>query len=366
MGNRPPRHDETRRLIAELRRRQLRRRRLALLVAAATCLVLVAAGIGLAQVLKSSAAGDGAQSRSSAAATAAGHGDDLTTGGTTEASDAEDPRADASDATATTTSEVTRAETTTAATIITTTTAVKRPTTTTTKKEAAAATSTTAASAGGSGGGGSASGAVVVIDPGHQGPADLSYEAIGPGSDTTKYKMSKGAYGVATGLPESEVNLAISFKLQDELEARGITVVMTRTSEDVNISNIQRAVMANEAGARLFIRIHCDAFDNSSARGIHVLYPAYIEGWTDDIYSASRRAAQLAQSALVSATGAQDRGLDERDDMTGFNWSDVPVIMPELGFMTNPEEDRLLATSSYQQKIAVALAEATVRFLNGE
>ncbi len=160
--------------------------------------------------------------------------------------------------------------------------------------------------------------------------------------------MSKGAFGVVTGLPESEVNLAISFKLKDELEARGISVIMTRTSEDVNISNIARAKMANEAGARLFIRIHCDAFQNSSARGIHVLYPAYIEGWTDDIYSASRRAAQLAQSALIAATGANDRGLDERDDMTGFNWSDVPVIMPELGFMTNQMKIgcwRLLPTS---------------------
>jgi len=254
---------------------------------------------------------------------------------------------------------------TTIAAIVTTTTAVKRPSTSTTQKQAAAATTATAPH-GGSGEGSGSSNAIVVIDPGHQGPADLSYEAIGPGSSTTKYKMSKGAYGVATGLPESEVNLAISFKLRDELQARGITVVMTRTSEDVNISNIERAKMANEASAQLFIRIHCDAFDNSSARGIHVLYPAYIEGWTDDIYSSSRRAARLAQSALVAATGANDRGLDERGDMTGFNWSNVPVIMPELGFMTNPDEDRLLATSAYQQKLAVALAEATVRFLNGE
>jgi len=162
------------------------------------------------------------------------------------------------------------------------------------------------------------------------------------------------------------VNLQISFKLRDELEARCINVVMTRTTQEVNISNVERAQIANESGAALFIRVHCDAFDNSSARGIHVLYPVDIPGWTDDIYTASRRAAQLTQAALVDATGAPDRGLDERDDMTGFNWSDIPVIMPELGFMTNPEEDQLLATDSYQQKLASAMADAALRFLQGE
>lgn len=206
----------------------------------------------------------------------------------------------------------------------------------------------------------------VVIDPGHQGPQDLTYEPIGPGSSTTKHKMSSGTSGTSTGLAESVVNLQISFKLRDELEARGINVVMTRTTQEVNISNVERAQIANESGAALFIRVHCDAFDNSSARGIHVLYPVDIPGWTDDIYTASRRAAQLTQAALVDATGAPDRGLDERDDMTGFNWSDIPVIMPELGFMTNPEEDQLLATDSYQQKLASAMADAALRFLQGE
>lgn len=364
MGNRPPRNDETRRLIAEMRRRRFQRRRLTLLIVGVTCLILTVGGIALGQALKSGPPTLGETSSSSPAATAS-PGTRLGSHDDTQAHAPEDPETPVPDSSSTDTSRALRPETTTVTTVVTVTTAVKRPLTSTTQKEAATATPTSSSSSS-PGGENGVSGAVVVIDPGHQGPEDLSYEAIGPGSKTTKYKMSKGAFGVVTGLPESEVNLAISFKLKDELEARGISVIMTRTSEDVNISNIARAKMANEAGARLFIRIHCDAFQNSSARGIHVLYPAYIEGWTDDIYSASRRAAQLAQSALIAATGANDRGLDERGDMTGFNWSDVPVIMPELGFMTNPDEDRLLASSSYQQKLATALAEATVRFLRGE
>jgi N-acetylmuramoyl-L-alanine amidase len=139
---------------------------------------------------------------------------------------------------------------------------------------------------------------------------------------------------------------------------------MTRTTADVDISNIERTKIANAAGADLFVRVHADGSPSGSrARGIHVLYPASVKGWTDDIAAPSKRAAQLAQAALIARTQAPDLGIDARDDMTGFNWSDVPVIIPEIGFMTNPEEDRLLATDAYRQKIADALAEAAVAFL---
>jgi len=175
--------------------------------------------------------------------------------------------------------------------------------------------------------------------------------------------VSSGTAGVATGIPESELVLAVSLKLRDSLVAHGIRVIMTRTTQDVNISNIQRAQMANEAGADLFVRIHADGADNPDTSGIHVLYPASVPGWTDDIAMVSKQAAAIAQRELVAATGAIDRGIDARSDMTGFNWSDVPVILPEIGFMTNPAEDRLLATSSYQDKIVQALTRAILSFL---
>jgi len=94
-----------------------------------------------------------------------------------------------------------------------------------------------------------------------------------------------------------------------------------------------------------------------------VLYPASISGWTNDIAAPSKQAAQLMQSALIRATGAKDLGLDARTDISGFNWSDVPVILPEIGFMTNPDEDRLLATDAYRDKIARGLAEGILEFV---
>ena len=159
--------------------------------------------------------------------------------------------------------------------------------------------------------------------------------------------------------------LAVSFKLRDALEARGITAIMVRTSQSQALSNVERAQIANENDADLFIRVHADGLDNQSVHGISVLTPASIEGWTDAIAGPSKQAAQLALNALVAATGASNRGLSVRSDMTGFNWSKVPVILPEIGFMSNPDEDRLLATAAYQQKIADALADAAVQFLQG-
>jgi len=207
------------------------------------------------------------------------------------------------------------------------------------------------------------SGYLVVLDPGHQAKADSGQEPIGPGSTVTKDKVSSGTRSVNTGSPESELVLKVALKLRDVLQANGIQVVMTRTAQDVWISNAERAQIANAAGADLFVRIHADGATDSSIHGILMLYPATIGGWTDDIASESKRAAQLALDRLVAATGATNRGMVARGDITGFNWSDVPVILPEIGLMTNKTEDALLATDPYQDRIVQGLADAIMEYL---
>lgn len=205
----------------------------------------------------------------------------------------------------------------------------------------------------------------VVIDPGHQAQGDNALEPIGPGAAERKPKVTSGTSGVVTGQKESEFNLNVALKLRDRLTAAGIKVVMIRTTQDVNIANSARAQTANSQDADLFIRIHADGSENRSIRGIHVLYPATVAGWTDDIATPSKRAAQVVQKAVIAATGAADRGVTARSDMTGFNWSDVPTIIPELGFMSNAEEDRLLATDAYRAKIALGLSQGIVQYLQG-
>lgn len=205
---------------------------------------------------------------------------------------------------------------------------------------------------------------VVVVDPGHDARANLDEEPIGPGSSQMKIKDGGGTHGVATGVTEAALNLSISLRLRRLLERAGVEVIMTRTrTAGVSVGNIARARIANRAGARLFLRIHADGASDSSVHGTHTLVPALHAGWTDDIYGASTRAGRLVQHALLARLGSLDRGIQERSDFTGFNWSDVPAILVEVGFMTNPAEDRRLNTPSYQQQAALGLCEGTLRFL---
>jgi N-acetylmuramoyl-L-alanine amidase len=206
--------------------------------------------------------------------------------------------------------------------------------------------------------------ATVVIDPGHDLRANSATEPIGPGSSTLKVKDGGGTHGVVSGLREADLNLRVALRLRTLLERAGTRVVLTRTrTAGTSMGNIARARIANRAGAALFLRIHADGSTDPSARGTHTLYPALRDGWTDDIHLESRRAAAVVQRELRASLGFPDRGLRERSDFTGFNWADVPVILVELGFMTNPTEDRLLATPAYQRRAAVGLCRGALAFL---
>jgi N-acetylmuramoyl-L-alanine amidase len=205
---------------------------------------------------------------------------------------------------------------------------------------------------------------VVVLDPGHDLRANTTTEPIGPGSSTRKIKDGGGTHGVVSGLSEAELNLRVALRLRLLLERAGVRVVLTRTkTAGTSIGNVARAGIANRAGAELFLRIHADGSTDRASRGTHTLYPALRRGWTDDVYVESKRAARVVQADLRAALGFPDRGLQERADFTGFNWADVPVILVEMGFMTNPTEDRLLATAAYQQRAAAGLCRGTLRFV---
>ncbi len=205
---------------------------------------------------------------------------------------------------------------------------------------------------------------VVVIDPGHDLRANSETEPIGPGSSTRKIKDGGGTRGAVSGLREADLNLRVALRLRTALERAGLKVVMTRTTTaGTSMGNIARARIANHAGAALFLRIHADGSTDPGVRGTHTLYPALRRGWTDDVYGESKRAARIVQRDVQAALGFPDRGLQERSDFTGFNWADVPVILVELGFMTNPTEDRRLATAPYQRRAALGLCRGTLRYV---
>jgi len=210
-----------------------------------------------------------------------------------------------------------------------------------------------------------ASAVTIVIDPGHNRYANLTREPIGPGSSTYKIKDGGGTRGVVTGQSEASVNMRIAWRLRTLLlDAGGIQVVMTRTSTCcVSSGNIARAKIANRSHAALFVRIHSDGSTNHRMTGTSMLYPAWHRGWTDEIYARSLQAARIVEPLLVHALGWPNRGLVPRGDLTGFNWSNVPAILTEVGFLTNPGEDRALATFTKVNKAAWGLRNGICAYL---
>jgi N-acetylmuramoyl-L-alanine amidase len=202
---------------------------------------------------------------------------------------------------------------------------------------------------------------LVCLDPGHGTVPAVGREAepIGPGSSAQKIKDGGGAPG------EAPVALAIALRTRALLERDGYRVAMTRTGPRYPGGNIARARFCNVRKAALMIRIHADGSPDPSQHGVKTLVPAFHRGWTDDIYAQSLRAGKRVQAAVARSTGAKSIGVLLRSDLTGFNWADVPAILVETGFMTNPVEGRLLRTVQYQLKVARGLTAGAEAFLLG-
>ena len=200
---------------------------------------------------------------------------------------------------------------------------------------------------------------LVCLDPGHGTlPAvGRQTEPIGPGSSVRKLKDGGGTPG------EASVALAIARRTRALLQRDGYRVAMTRTGASYAGGNIARARFCNARHAALMIRIHADGSTDTSQRGVKTLVPTLRRGWTDDIYAQSLRAGRRVQTAVVRATGAKNIGVLFRSDLTGFNWADVPAILVETGFMTNPSEGHLLRTAAYQLQVARGLAAGARAFL---
>lgn len=198
---------------------------------------------------------------------------------------------------------------------------------------------------------------VVVIDPGHQGRGDSSTEPNGPGSSTMKARVAGGTHGTTTGVYEYQLTLAISQQLQAELEKRGYTVYLTRTSHDVNISNMERAQYASSVGADIAVRIHANGSDNASVSGALALAPSssnpYIAYLSDSSWSLSK----CILDTYCAATGMSNQGVTASDTMTGINWSTVPVTILEMGYMTNPTDDVNMEDPAYQARMVQGIAD---------
>ncbi|MCC2381043.1 N-acetylmuramoyl-L-alanine amidase [Bacillus wiedmannii] len=199
---------------------------------------------------------------------------------------------------------------------------------------------------------------LVVIDPGHQQKANLNLEPIGPGATTQKYKVTDGTTGVVTKKREAVLVLEMASVLKEKLEAKGIQVLMTRTSQDVDISNKERATFANDHKANLFLRLHADGSENPNQSGFAVLTPAEGSPYTKEIYAESLQISQTIVNKMRENQQVKVNGIKFRDDLSGFNWAKVPGVLLELGFMSNPEEDKKLSDPQYVNSLLQSVTDS--------
>lgn len=204
------------------------------------------------------------------------------------------------------------------------------------------------------------SGKVICVDPGGQTRTDAS-EWTDPGM-TRKNTPEPDVRGTVTGNAEYLVNLDIGVKLKNLLEKDGIKVVMTRETNDVDLSNIMRAEIASNANANLYLRIHCANSDDPMVMGAQTLYPAQGD-YTEPIYEKSKQAALLVQAELLKSLGVEDKGVVSNHDLPGLNWSKVPVIQAEPGYLSSPRDDSNLAEDSYRWKVAWGLRNGIIKYL---
>lgn len=209
-------------------------------------------------------------------------------------------------------------------------------------------------------------GITIGIDPGHQRIYNRDLEPIAPNSTEKKVKVAGGTRGIASRVYEYEVVLDVGLLLRDLLEEAGATVVMTRTSHDVNLSNMERALLFNEHEVDLAIRLHCNGTDDENVRGAFMLIPA--EQRTQH-FETNERAATLILARYLEETELPMRGRDgvmRRSEQTGFNWCTQPILCIELGHMSNRTEDLLLTSPEFQQKMAQGLYNGIYDFFLGE
>lgn len=196
----------------------------------------------------------------------------------------------------------------------------------------------------------------ILIDPGHSKNPSKGVEKISPNGDETKLKDTSGAMGETTGIREYDIVMDIALKLEEELLSKNYNVILTRREVNEALSNIERAEKGNKLNADLVIKLHCDSATAKEAKGASMLIPREKGYITKEIEQKSKEYGEIVLEEYIRKTNLSSRGLIYRDDLTGFNWSKVPIILLEMGFLSNKADEVYLTQEEGKEKIVEGIS----------
>ncbi len=200
-------------------------------------------------------------------------------------------------------------------------------------------------------------GLIIGLNPGHQEKSNSQKLPLAPGSSKTGNANESGARGVKTKIPEYVGTLQISMYLKEELEKLGAQVVMTRTTNDVDINNIERAQMLNAAGVDVALQVHLNASEKKTQQGFSV-YAKYSD-------FESQAIGQIILENACRVSGAKMLKVVASNNYMSLNWTETPTVLIKCGYLSNAEEDVKLNSPVYQQLLAQGIAEGLVEYFSG-
>lgn len=197
----------------------------------------------------------------------------------------------------------------------------------------------------------------IIIDPANQSSDNIAKEQVGPGSEITKQAATTGSVGAGYGTKEYELNLIYAQLLKTELEARGYNVTLTRDSNNVDLTNKERAELANDSGATILIRLQMNYSANDDMVGVMALTMSENSQYNSYLYEQSNKLATRLLQGVTEEIDTTNHGIYESEDMTLINWSEIPVAVISLGFLSNDAEESNLVSEDYQASVIKGLAD---------
>ena len=193
----------------------------------------------------------------------------------------------------------------------------------------------------------------IVIDPMHQAETSETTESLMPDKEAFKASATAGGKGVKTGIAESELVLNYALCVKEYLEKCGAKVVLTRTVNDIDLSNQDRARIATSSDCDIYLRLEAKCADDPALTGVRVCIPEYSKSKTKDFSTG-----QDLCEAIAEAEGLENGGAATSMAYTGLNYAtSVHAFQLNLGFLSNEIDEQILVDSGNIYEVAASLAE---------